>query len=584
MNNSASLLMRMRAFYSLYVPQSELAPIFCSRPLSYRRPFTRCFSNINRLLTTNTPRTTIHGIIPLTQRPFSPLKRRLLYGALFTLGGCTLVHHLNVHDSHLLHTFKAIQRVGQATWVGIQVAMDYQWWYMTCRHDENKKKQCHLKSAHRVLDGLQQLGGIYIKLGQHISAMQYILPVEWTSTLAILQDRCDPTSTRQELCNMFLTDYGLPLDQVFDRFDWDHPLGVASLAQVHRARLAATGEWVAVKLQHPRLDEFCKMDLDTVQAIVGFIKWAFPDFGFEWVLQEMKEALPLELDFVNEAYNARQVDANFGDDASTALVIPRIIWAQRRILCMEYIKGGRPDDLDYMQLHNIDPVKVSNEITIVFSKMIFMHGFVHCDPHPGNILIRPNTTTKHGHNFDLVLLDHGQYRTLDPGMRLDYAHLWLSLIRGDEAGIELYAHRLGCRPQSHRLFASLLTGREWHTIEAADLSSLKSTVEISRVSGRTSLFLGKIADILATLPRVMLLLLKTTDLLRHVDETLRPAHVSSRKNYTIMIYYCARAVWMDTRQKLWDRWRENRWWHWCGDYIRAWWTYQSLNWSLWFYQ
>lgn len=269
-------------------------------------------------------------------------KQVLLFGSIF-FGGALYLDNGD-STSRIVHTFKAIRRVGQAGVVGLEVALDYQWWYLSCQynHDaedlvEMKKRQCHLKSAKRVLDGLQQLGGIYVKLGQHISAMKYILPIEWTSTLEVLQDRCDPTSTRQELEHLFLTDYGLPLEQVFDVFDWDHPLGVASLAQVHKARLASTGEWVAVKLQHPRLDEFCKMDLETVQAIVGCIKWVFPDFGFEWILQEMQDALPLELDFVNEANNARQVDRNFhgGSEDDLALVIPRILWAQRRILCME---------------------------------------------------------------------------------------------------------------------------------------------------------------------------------------------------------------------------------------------------------
>lgn len=330
LNNLPSLLKCHRSTY-LQCPQAE-------RSLLSRRwqtqPFVdRCWIRSSRLMST----------IRSSQQQPRQWKRVVLFSSVF-FGGALYLDSSDPTSSRILHTFKAIHRVGQAGVVGLQVAVDYQWWYLSCRynHDEEdlveaKKRKCHLKSAKRVRDGLQRLGGIYVKLGQHISAMKYVLPIEWTSTMEVLQDRCDSTSTRQDLEHLFLTDYGLPLEQVFDVFDWDRPLGVASLAQVHKARLASTGEWVAVKLQHPRLDEFCKMDLDTVQAIVGCIKWVFPDFGFEWVLQEMQDALPLELDFVNEANNARQVDRNFhgGSEVDLALVIPRILWAQRRILCME---------------------------------------------------------------------------------------------------------------------------------------------------------------------------------------------------------------------------------------------------------
>ncbi|CAO3635160.1 unnamed protein product [Cunninghamella echinulata] len=486
--------------------------------------------------------------------------------------------------------------------VGFKVAFQYQWFFFTCQYNnyddtrkELKKKECHLKSAQIVLDGLQRLGGVYVKLGQHVSAMMYLLPLEWTTTLSILQDRCDPTSP-EALKDLFLEDYGSSLDDIFDYFDW-RPLGVASLAQVHRAHLRKKNDdnddgWVAIKIQHPRLDEFCQMDMDTVAFIIGMIKWWFPDFGFEWVLEEMQESLPQELNFINEANNAYQVANNFDEDSTTALVIPKIIWAQRRILCMEYIKGARIDDLEFLKEHNIDPSQVSKEITTIFSKMIFLHGFVHCDPHPGNLLIRPNNNknkNKNKYNFEIVLLDHGIYRTLTDELRNDYAHLWTSLIRGDEKGIEYYAHQVGCKPPHHRLFASLLTGREWHTIEAANLSSTRTKTESNRVSGKTKLFLVKIADVLSVLPRIMLALLKTSDLLRHLDESLRQSSSSSLsgsyRTYAIMVEYCAQAVWLDTKKKLLlEHWGWTSWLSWCKRFIDAWFSFHLVEFYSWYYQ
>ncbi|KAI8876648.1 ABC1-domain-containing protein [Backusella circina FSU 941] len=487
----------------------------------------------------------------------------------------------------------ALKRMATAAHIGVNVAIEYKRTmsrkYTTEEDRLLAKSECDLKCASKVLTGLLKLGGIYVKLGQHVSAMNYILPIEWTSTLAVLQDRCDPSS-RDDIRHMFLTDYGQPMEDVFDEFEWV-PLGVASLAQVHKAKLKANGEWVAVKFQHPRLDAFYQVDLGTVSFIVTSIKRLFPNFGFEWIMEEMQESLPQELDFELEAKNAMRVKQNFAQEyanQSTCLVIPDVIWAKRRILCMEFIEGARIDDFEFMDKHGIDSSQVSTEITKIFSKMMFLDGFVHCDPHPGNILIRP---AKHPHqshfNFDLVLLDHGLYRTLTHQLRTDYAHLWTSLIRGDEDGIRQYALCVGCRPQSHRLFASLLTGREWHTIQAAELSSVRSNTEVKRVTGRATGFLGRIYDILETLPRIVLLLLKTSDLLRGLDETLR---VSKDKyiTYAVMGRYCALAVWNDAKTHLFKRIGEStglaEGWKWVKDLIGCWWEYQSLEYGLWFYQ
>ncbi|KAI8342569.1 ABC1 family-domain-containing protein [Chlamydoabsidia padenii] len=484
------------------------------------------------------------------------------------------------------HVMTAFERCGVAGKTGVLVALDYKLTLSRDYGDDEQarlqaKSECHLRCAKRVLDSLQRLGGIYVKLGQHVSAMVYLLPIEWTSTMAVLQDRCDPTPP-EDIRQLFLTDYGQPIDTVFDVFDWT-PIGVASLAQVHKARLASTGDWVAVKCQHPNLDEFCKIDMRTVSAIFDCIYYFFPDFGFGWLVDEMKESLPQEMNFVHEANNAHQVAVNFATNQTTALVIPKTVWAIRRIMCMEFIEGARIDDLDYMNKHNIDPRTVSSELTKVFSEMIFLHGFVHCDPHPGNVIIRPSTNKKHGQNFDLVLLDHGLYRTLTSQLRTDYAHLWTALIQGDEDGIRTYAYRVG-GTEGYQLFASMLTGREWAKINDADLNSTRGQEELGRMAKGALDFLVEVADILGKMPRTVLLLLKTNDLLRHVDEQLNVVP-DERITYVIMGQYCSKAVWLDTRAHLVNKLRELGWqWYLMKLLVRAWWNYHSLEYALWVYQ
>lgn len=89
------------------------------------------------------------------------------------------------------------------------------------------------------------------------------------------------------------------------------------------------------------------------------------------------------------------------------LKVPKIFWkwSSKRVLVMEYVSGGQVNDLDYIKKNNIDTFDVANKIGQLYSNMIFINGFVHSDPHPGNILVRKD---KKGH-AEVILLDHGLY-------------------------------------------------------------------------------------------------------------------------------------------------------------------------------
>ena len=130
--------------------------------------------------------------------------------------------------------------------------------YTTRTAELEALRQCHLRSAHRVLRALQVNGGVYIKLGQHASAV-LLLPVEWTETLKPLQDQNTPTPL-DKLEPMFKSETGMSFDEAFSEID-PRPIGVASLAQVHRAVDRKTGMRVAVKMMHPDVERFCEVDM-----------------------------------------------------------------------------------------------------------------------------------------------------------------------------------------------------------------------------------------------------------------------------------------------------------------------------------
>jgi len=234
------------------------------------------------------------------------------------------------------------------------------------------RRDCHSRSAQRMLEALKKNSGIYVKLGQHVAAVQ-LLPKEWTSTMAPLQDQCFPSDV-SDVNDMLLKDMAMDIDQLFRDFA-PNPIGVASLAQVHRAFDRRTNRPVAVKIQHPDLQEFARVDMMTVNFAISAVKYFFPDFEFSWLGEEMNEMLPLEMDFRHEAFNAQRTKEEFAHlEGKTSLYVPEVLWADRRCMVMEYIEGARVDDLVYLKDNGIDRNQVSQELSRIFSQMVYLNG------------------------------------------------------------------------------------------------------------------------------------------------------------------------------------------------------------------
>lgn len=192
-------------------------------------------------------------------------------------------------------------------------------------------------------------------------------------------------------------------DELFESFD-PEPLGTASLAQVHRATLKS-GEEVAVKVQHPYVLGNSMVDIKTMELLCSIMSKIFPEFKMQWLVDESKKNLPTELDFLNEGRNAEKAAKMFVD--YEWLRVPKIFWdiSTKRVLVMEYLPGGQVNDLEYIHANKIDKIDVANKIGQLYSNMIFINGFVHSDPHPGNILVRKTARNE----TEVILLDHGLY-------------------------------------------------------------------------------------------------------------------------------------------------------------------------------
>ncbi|KAI4157046.1 MAG: hypothetical protein L6R39_000818 [Caloplaca ligustica] len=377
--------------------------------------------------------------------------------------------------------------------------------------------------------------------------MSYLLPPEWTRTFIPLQDKC-PVSSYGAIEEMFVTDTGQPIASHFESFDRE-PIGAASLAQVHLATLKDTGLKVAVKVQHPALKEWVPLDLALTRFTFATLKSFFPGYDLEWLSNEMEQSLPQELDFALEGSNARMTKRHFGKIRDSPLVVPDVIWGRKRLLVMEYIAGHRTDDLAYLDSHGIDRDEVSAALARIFNEMIFGDTPLHCDPHGGNIAIRYNGLRR-SHNFDIILYDHGLYRDIPLQLRRDYAKLWLAVIDADERSMRKYAHRVaGITDEQFPLFASAITGRDYGTVTTSVVSS-RSEKEKKIISGAMGEgMLQQLVQLLGQVPRIILLILKTNDLTRSLDESLQ-TRAGPVRNFMILARYCSRTVFQEQTEMI----------------------------------
>ena len=150
----------------------------------------------------------------------------------------------------------------------------------------------------------------------------------------------------------------------------------------------------------------------------------FPQFKYKWLADEVSKNIPIELDFRIEASNAKRCKEIFADNKN--VYIPKIFdeFTSERTLVMSFEKGISVTKVNEMHKQGIDLKKLSETISVAFNKMIFEEGFVHGDPHPGNMHVRKRDDGE----IELILLDHGIYTHLPQKTRLNYTKLWRGIL------------------------------------------------------------------------------------------------------------------------------------------------------------
>ena len=273
------------------------------------------------------------------------------------------------------------------------------------------------------------LGGLMIKLGQFLSTRLDVLPPEVTAELEGLQDKVPPVPFAQ-IRALAEAELGVTLERAFAYVD-EVPLAAASLGQVHRARLLdvdaeQTGHSaVVVKIQRPNIAAIIEVDLRALRQIARWlsrVRLVSDRVDLPALTEEFARTSVDEIDYLHEAANSERFADNFAGDPRVAA--PAVIWerSSRRVLTLQDVTAIKINDGPALHAAGIDPAEVAQRFAAVMFDQLFVHGFFHADPHPGNIFVTPGSDGEWAFTF----VDFGMMGEVPEGLRRGLRHLLIA--------------------------------------------------------------------------------------------------------------------------------------------------------------
>lgn len=301
--------------------------------------------------------------------------------------------------------------------------------------DAAKVEALYACAGRNIREASFRLCGAIVKAGQFLSLRQELFPASFTRELQGLQDRVPPVPFTAIQTSMIRA-WKRPLQDIFGWIE-EVPIASASLAQVHRAKLA-DGQTVAVKVLRPGIEQLVAADLSALGLVVRILdrlpalrkRMDFIDLHREFV-----NTLAKEMDMNVEANHIHRFLKTIGQD--TRIVIPEVFdeYTTKRVLVMSYITGANIRDIKQLQAWGVNRRTVRDALLDVYLKQILVNGFVHLDPHPGNLVVQSNGR--------LAILDFGMVAEYGQAERGAFRQLIQRVILRDAEGVVSVLQQLG---------------------------------------------------------------------------------------------------------------------------------------------
>ncbi len=284
-------------------------------------------------------------------------------------------------------------------------------------------KKLHQKNASLIRERAIEMKGVMIKVGQFLSSRIDFLPDEYISELSQLQDQVPPHDYR-EIRRQIIYALGAPPEDIFSDFNVE-PIAAASLGQVHRAVLK-DGRKAAVKIRYPGIEKIIETDIGMFGLLIKIVGGRYGRINLKLLHEEFSRIVRAELDYIQEGKNAERFKKNFAEDER--IIIPSVQWdyTREKVLTLEFVDGIKITECDEVKASGIDCKKVVNLLAETYAKMIFVHGFFHGDPHPGNIFVREGPK--------LVFVDFGMVQAIPYSIKRELRRFAGYLVDRNTAG------------------------------------------------------------------------------------------------------------------------------------------------------
>ncbi|MGD0282010.1 MAG: AarF/UbiB family protein [Dissulfurispiraceae bacterium] len=293
-------------------------------------------------------------------------------------------------------------------------------------------RKLHRRNAALIKEKALEMKGVMIKVGQFLSSRKDFLPDEYIEELSELQDQVPPHDFG-EIRQRIIDELGSAPEDIFSEFEKD-PIAAASLGQVHRAVLK-DGREAAVKVQYPGIEKIIETDIKMFEVLIYIMRGRMGWINLRVLHEEFSRIVRAELDYVQEARNAERFRLNFISDEQ--VVIPKVYWefSRGKVLTLEFVGGIKITECEIIKASGVDCRRLVNLLVETYAKMIFVHGFFHCDPHPGNIFMGEGPT--------VVFVDFGMVQSIADSTRRNLRHYANAIVENDATGIVEALEKLG---------------------------------------------------------------------------------------------------------------------------------------------